>query len=152
VVSTLRDTVGEPFLFKAMAGVDLVNVPYTGSPTNPRKCRMTHVASTIATEGAFKIGELSQEGRALLLTFLAPAPACSPRFATAYPRVFNDTLSENAFCCVAPGVRFSDLAILATGVFWRASVFSSRTSSLVHSRRFAFFAIFAGSNVFGAAS
>jgi hypothetical protein len=37
---------------------------------------------------------------------------------------------------------------LATGVFWRASVFSSRTSSLVHSRRFAFFAIFTGSNVF----
>ena len=35
----------------------------------------------------------------------------------AYPRVSNDTPSENAFCCVAPGVRFSDFAILATGVF-----------------------------------
>ena len=69
----------------------------------------------------------------------------------AYPRVSNDTPSVNAFCCVAPGVRFSDFAILATGVFWRASVFSSRTSSLVHSRRFAFFAIFTGSDVLGAA-
>jgi hypothetical protein len=55
----------------------------------------------------------------------------------------------NAFCCVAPGVRFSDFAILATGIFWRARVFSSRTSSLVHSRRFAFFAIFTGSDVLG---
>ena len=83
------------------------------------------------------------------LTLLAPEiPACSLRFATTYPRVSNDTPSENAFCCVAPGVRLSDFAILATGVFWRASVLSSRTSSLVHSRRFAFFAIFTGSNVF----
>jgi len=72
-------------------------------------------------------------------------------FATAYARVSNDTPSVNAFCCVAPGVRFSDFAILATGIFWRARVFSSRTSSLVHSRRFAFFAIFTGSDVLGAA-
>ena len=35
----------------------------------------------------------------------------------AYPRESNDTPSEKAFCCVAPGVRFSDFAILATGVF-----------------------------------
>ena len=81
-----------------------------------------------------------------------PAKIPALRFATPYPRVSNDTPSENAFCCVAPGVRFSDFAILATGVFWRASVFNSRTSSLVHSRRFAFFAIFTGSNVLGAAS
>ena len=59
----------------------------------------------------------------------------------AYPRVSNDTPSENAFCCVAPGVRLSDFAIFATGVLWRARVFSSRTSSLVHSRRLTFFAM-----------
>jgi len=34
-----------------------------------------------------------------------------------YPRVSNDTPRENAFCCVAPGVRLSDFAIFATGVF-----------------------------------
>jgi hypothetical protein len=78
-----------------------------------------------------------------------PAKIPALRFATPYPRVSNDTPSENAFCCVAPGVRFSDFAILATGVFWRASVFNSRTSSLVHSRRFAFFAIFTGSMFWG---
>jgi len=97
--------------------------------------------------------ELSQEARVLRLTLLAPdrSRACSPGFATAYPRVSNDTPSVNAFCCVAPAVRFSDFAILATGISWRARVFSSRTSSLVHSRRFAFFAIFTGSDVLGAA-
>jgi hypothetical protein len=48
----------------------------------------------------------------------------------------------NAFCRVAPSVRFSVRAILAAGVFFFASVFSSRTCTDVHARRFdAFFAI-----------
>ena len=34
-----------------------------------------------------------------------------------YCRESNDTPSMNAFCWVAPGVRFRDLAIFATGVF-----------------------------------
>jgi hypothetical protein len=34
-----------------------------------------------------------------------------------YCRESRDTPSVNAFCCVAPGVRLSDLAIFATGVF-----------------------------------
>jgi hypothetical protein len=42
----------------------------------------------------------------------------------------------NAFCRVAPSVRFNFLAILAAGVFLRAIVFSSRTSVEVHARRF----------------
>jgi hypothetical protein len=42
----------------------------------------------------------------------------------------------NAFCRVAPSVRFNFLAILAAGVFLRAMVFSSRTSVEVHARRF----------------
>ena len=48
----------------------------------------------------------------------------------------------NAFCRVAPSVRFNCLAILAAGVFLRAIVFSSRTSVEVHARRFFdFFAV-----------
>jgi hypothetical protein len=42
----------------------------------------------------------------------------------------------NAFCRVAPSVRFNFLAILAAGVFLRAMVFSSRTSVEVQARRF----------------
>jgi hypothetical protein len=42
----------------------------------------------------------------------------------------------NAFCRVAPSVRFSVLAILAASVFFRASVFNVRTSSFVQARRF----------------
>jgi hypothetical protein len=58
-----------------------------------------------------------------------------------YARESKDTPSVNAFCDVAPGVRLSAFAIFATGIFWRARVFSSRTSSLVHSRRFAVLAM-----------
>jgi len=48
----------------------------------------------------------------------------------------------NAFCRVAPTVRFSVLAILAADVFFFASVFSSRTCTDVQARRFdTFFAI-----------
>jgi hypothetical protein len=42
----------------------------------------------------------------------------------------------NAFCRVAPSVRFSFLAILEAGVFRFAMVFNSRTSVDVHARRF----------------
>jgi hypothetical protein len=87
--------------------------------------------------------ELSEEDRGLRVTLLAlEIPARSRSFATAYARVSNETPRVNAFCWVAPAVRFSDFAILPTGVFWRASVFSWRTSSLVHSRRLTFFAIY----------
>ncbi len=42
----------------------------------------------------------------------------------------------NAFWRVAPSVRFSFFAILEAGVFLFAIVFSSRTSTDVHARRF----------------
>ena len=42
----------------------------------------------------------------------------------------------NAFCRVAPCVLFNLLAILAAGIFLRASVFSSRTWMGVHARLF----------------
>lgn len=42
----------------------------------------------------------------------------------------------NAFCRVAPSVRFNFLAILEAGVFRFAMVFRSRTSLEVHARRF----------------
>jgi hypothetical protein len=47
----------------------------------------------------------------------------------------------NAFCRVAPSVRFNFLAILEAGVFLFAIVFSSRTSDEVHARRFVLLAI-----------
>jgi len=47
----------------------------------------------------------------------------------------------NAFCRVAPTVRFSVFAILAAGVFFFASVLSSRTCTDVQARRFEFLAI-----------
>jgi hypothetical protein len=40
----------------------------------------------------------------------------------------------NAFCRVAPSVRFSSLAIFAAGFFLRASNFNSRTCSFVQAR------------------
>ena len=42
----------------------------------------------------------------------------------------------NAFCRVAPSLRFSVLAILAARVFFFASVFNVRTCAGVHSWRF----------------
>ena len=56
-----------------------------------------------------------------------------------YLRESNETPMLDALIFVAASVRFSDRATLRTGVFCRASVFSSRMSSLVHSRRFDFF-------------
>jgi hypothetical protein len=48
----------------------------------------------------------------------------------------------NAFCRVAPSVRFSLSAIRDAPFFWRAIVLKVRTCSAVHARRFlAFFAI-----------
>ena len=48
----------------------------------------------------------------------------------------------NAFCRVAPSVRFSLSAIRDARFFWRAIVLSMRTCSAVHARRFfTFFAI-----------
>jgi len=40
----------------------------------------------------------------------------------------------NAFCRVAPSVRFSNLAIFAAGLFLRARTFNSRTCSFVQAR------------------
>jgi hypothetical protein len=50
-------------------------------------------------------------------------------------RESNEPPRLNAFCRVAPRLRLSDLAIFGAGLFGLAIVFSSRTSSLVHSRR-----------------
>lgn len=47
----------------------------------------------------------------------------------------------NAFCRVAPSVRFNFLAIFDAGVFLFAMVFNSRTSPEVHARRFVLLAI-----------
>jgi hypothetical protein len=47
----------------------------------------------------------------------------------------------NAFCRVAPSVRFNVRAMLVAFVFFFASVFSVRTWAVVHARRFDFFVI-----------
>ena len=49
-------------------------------------------------------------------------------------RELSDKPSENAFCRVAPSVRFRDLAMLAARVFFLASVVKVRTCSVVQVR------------------
>ena len=63
------------------------------------------------------------------------ATVASPALCLLQIRVDNDTPSFAAITCVAPGVRFSDLAIFVTPALALAIVFICRTSSLVHSRR-----------------
>ena len=50
-------------------------------------------------------------------------------------RESSDRPMLNAFCRVAPSVRFNVLAILAAPVLLRASVFKVRTCSFVQARR-----------------
>ena len=56
-------------------------------------------------------------------------------------RVSREIPMLKAFCRVAPSVRFKVRAMLPARVFFRASVFSVRTSDEDHERRFEFFAI-----------
>ena len=53
-----------------------------------------------------------------------------------YARELSDTPRLNAFCRVAPSVRFRVFAILFAGVFFLARVFSSRTCTDVQARLF----------------
>ena len=56
-------------------------------------------------------------------------------------RESSDSPRLKAFCRVAPSVRFKLRAMLAARVFFRAIVFSVRTSDEVHERRFDFLGI-----------
>ena len=56
-------------------------------------------------------------------------------------RESSDNPRLNAFCRVAPSVRFKVRAMLAARVFFLASVFNVRTSSDFHARRLEFLAI-----------
>jgi hypothetical protein len=56
-------------------------------------------------------------------------------------RESSDNPRLNAFCRVAPSVRFRVRAMLAAPVFFRARVFNVRTSVDVHERRFDFLGI-----------
>jgi len=53
-----------------------------------------------------------------------------------YARESSDNPMANAFCRVAPSVRFRDLAIFFAGTFFLASDFSSRTCTDVQARLF----------------
>ena len=53
-------------------------------------------------------------------------------------RESSDKPILNAFCRVAPSLRFRLLAIFLAGVFLRAADFNSRTSEAVQERRFEF--------------
>jgi hypothetical protein len=55
-----------------------------------------------------------------------------------HARESSDNPKLNAFCRVAPTVRFRVRAMLVAPVFFFASVFNVRTSDAVHSRRFDF--------------
>ena len=64
------------------------------------------------------------------------------KFAPPQERESSDNPILNAFCRVAPSVRFKVLAILSAGVFFRASDFNSRTWTAVQATLFdAFFTI-----------
>jgi hypothetical protein len=56
-------------------------------------------------------------------------------------RESSDSPILNAFCRVAPSLRFKVRAMLGAFVFLFASVFSVRTWAVVHARRFDFLAI-----------
>ena len=57
-------------------------------------------------------------GHHVILSKIVPTRLSWARWAQSrYARESSDTPSINAFCCVAPGVRLSDFAIFATGVF-----------------------------------
>ena len=56
-------------------------------------------------------------------------------------RESSDSPRLKAFCRVAPSVRFKLRAMLAARAFFRAIVFSERTSDEVHERRFDFLGI-----------
>jgi hypothetical protein len=56
-------------------------------------------------------------------------------------RESSDSPKLKAFCRVAPSVRFKLRAMLAARDFFRAIVFSVRTSDDVHERRFDFLGI-----------
>jgi hypothetical protein len=72
----------------------------------------------------------------------APLPWFAEGAISDVQRESSDSLRLNAFCRVAPSVRFKDLAIFPAGVFFRAADFNSRTSADVHERRFEFLAIY----------
>jgi hypothetical protein len=57
-------------------------------------------------------------------------------------RESSDKPRLNAFCLVAPSVRFKAWAILAARVFLLAAAFNLRTSNGVHARRFDLLAIY----------
>ena len=69
----------------------------------------------------------------------SPAECC--RGLPDYERESSDNPRLNAFCRVAPSVRFRVRAMLAARDFLRAIVFSVRTSDDVHERRFDFLGI-----------
>jgi hypothetical protein len=72
--------------------------------------------------------------RAILLTSPRVRRQRFPRFIR---RALSDSPNPDSFCRVAPSDRLRVRAILETGVFWRTSPLSSRTSAAVQARRFA---------------
>jgi hypothetical protein len=58
-----------------------------------------------------------------------------------HARESRDSPRLNAFCRVAPSVRFKVRAMLAACVFFLAAAFKVRTSAVDHGRRFDFLAI-----------
>ena len=83
------------------------------------------------------IGRLGQSGLLVLLVLSRERKVTGGIQA----RESRDNPMLNAFCRVAPSVRFKALAIFRAGILFRAADFSSRTSVAVHERRFEFLAI-----------
>ena len=81
---------------------------------------------------------MPRQGGLLVLLVLSREPKKSVEIQA---RVSSDKPRLNAFCLVAPSVRFKAWAILAARVFLLAAAFNLRTSSGVHARRFDLLAI-----------
>ena len=102
------------------------------------------VAAGGANEALFQVGQPHVIGPRECLDARPPtriglaATMASPVLCLIQIRVDSDTPSFAAITCVAPGVRFSDLAIFVTPALAFAMALICRTSSLVHSRRMIF--------------
>jgi hypothetical protein len=91
-------------------------------------------------QGAINFLPLTERTNCFTIDYEANGPqAVDASFSVRFQaRESSDKPILNAFCRVAPSLRFRLLAIFLAGVFLRAADFNSRTSEAVQERRFEF--------------
>jgi hypothetical protein len=102
--------------------------PEVETPFAETRFEWNYSAESRAEARGMRAEKAPQEGR----------PSLNESHARFQPRESSDNPMLNAFCRVAPSVRFRVFAMLAARVFFFASVFKVRTCSDVHARRFNF--------------